>query len=44
MRDAPIAQSRFYISEDGKYFVHKMTYTTIKPISQIQDMVRANEE
>jgi hypothetical protein len=39
LRDMPIIESRYFVSEDGKYFVHKTTITDIKPVLYVEKVM-----
>jgi hypothetical protein len=39
LRDQPIIDSRYFVSEDGKYFVHKTTITDIKPVAYVEKVM-----
>jgi hypothetical protein len=43
LRDMPIVESRYFLSEDGKYIVHKTTFTDIKPVLYLEKVLAGPE-
>ena len=39
LRDQPIIESRYFVSEDGRYIVHKTTFTDIKPVVYMEKVM-----
>jgi len=40
----PILESSYRKSKDGKYLIHKVTITTIKPVKYIEKVLEGFEE
>lgn len=41
---APILESSFRKSKDGKYLIHRVTITTIKPVKYIEKVLQGSDE
>jgi len=42
--DKPILESSFRKSKDGKYLIHRVTITTIKPVKYIEKVLEGDNE
>ena len=42
--DAPILESQYRKSKDGKYLIHRVTITTIKPMKYIEKVLQGSDE
>ena len=42
--DRPILESSFRKSKDGRYLIHRVTITTIKPVKYIEKVLQCDDE
>jgi len=42
--DRPILESFYRKSKDGKYLIHKVTITTIKPVKYVEKVLQSTPE
>jgi len=42
--DKPILESQYRKSKDGKYLIHRVTITTIKPVKYLEKVLEGSEE
>ena len=42
--DKPILESHYRKSKDGKYLIHRVTITTIKPVKYLEKVLQGPEE
>jgi len=40
----PILESSYRKSKDGKYLIHRVTITTIKPVKYVEKVLESEEE
>jgi hypothetical protein len=43
LRKQPIIEAKYFVSEDGKYFVHKTITTDIKPVAYMEKVLAGAE-
>jgi len=41
---APILESSYRKSKDGKYLIHRVTITTIKPVKYVEKVLEGSDE
>ncbi len=44
LRKQPIIEAKYFLSEDGKYLVHKTITTDIKPLAYMEKVLAGSEE